>query len=71
LLGEFDGYPIWPWFSDFMGGIRFKNYIARRVSGTVHVEDKGHPAMQGLPPTFVIDEKECTPSTRIPAQTCT
>src|SRR5262249_2208433 len=25
LLGEFDGYPIWQWFSDFMGGIQFKN----------------------------------------------
>ena len=21
LLGEFDGFPIWPWFRDFMGGI--------------------------------------------------
>ena len=27
LLGEFDGQPMWPWFSDFMGKIRFKNYI--------------------------------------------
>ena len=42
LLGEFDGYPMWPWFSDFMGGIRFKNYIARRVSGTVILEDAAH-----------------------------
>ena len=58
LLGEFDGYPIWPWFSDFMGGIRFKNYIAKRVSGTVVVEDAVHPAMKGLPPSFVIDEEE-------------
>jgi hypothetical protein len=22
LLGEFDGYPMWEWFSKFMGGIR-------------------------------------------------
>ena len=22
LLGEFDGYPMWPWFSEFLGGIR-------------------------------------------------
>ena len=58
LLGEFDGYPMWPWFSDFMGGIRFKNYIAKRVSGTVMVEDATHPAMKGLPPAFVIDEEE-------------
>jgi type 1 glutamine amidotransferase len=58
LLGEFDGYPMWPWFSDFMGGIRFKNYIARRVSGTVVIEDSAHPCLKGLPPTFVIDEEE-------------
>jgi type 1 glutamine amidotransferase len=58
LLGEFDGYPMWPWFSDFMGGIRFKNYIAKRVSGTVVVEAAVHPAMKGLPSTFVVDEEE-------------
>jgi type 1 glutamine amidotransferase len=58
LLGEFDGYPMWPWFSDFMGGIRFKNYIAKRVSGTVVVEDAAHPAMKGLPSTFVVGEEE-------------
>lgn len=58
LLGEFDGYPIWPWFSDFMGGIRFKNYIAKRVAGTVVVEDAAHPSMQGMPPTFVVKEEE-------------
>src|SRR5882762_5303694 len=58
LLGEFDGYPMWPWFSDFMGGIRFKSYIAKRVSGTVVVEDAVHPALRGLPSTFVIAEEE-------------
>jgi type 1 glutamine amidotransferase len=58
LLGEFDGYPMWPWFSDFMGGIRFKNYIAKRVSGTVIVEDAAHPCFQGVPSRFVIDEEE-------------
>jgi uncharacterized protein len=58
LLGEFDGYPIWPWFSDFMGGIRFKSYIAKRASGTVIVEDTAHPCFAGLPASFVIDEEE-------------
>jgi len=58
LLGEFDGYPMWPWFSDFMGGIRFKNYIAKRVSGTVLVEDAAHPALKGLPRSFVVNEEE-------------
>ena len=31
LLGEFDGYPMWPWFSQFMGGIRFTDYIPKFV----------------------------------------
>jgi type 1 glutamine amidotransferase len=58
LLGEFDGYPMWPWFSDFMGGIRFKNYIAKRAAGEVILEDTGHPCFAGLPPRFVIQEEE-------------
>ncbi|MDB6112199.1 MAG: putative secreted glycosyl hydrolase [Pedosphaera sp.] len=58
LLGEFDGYPMWTWFSDFMGGIRFKSYIAKRVSGTVVAEDTAHPSLRGLPSTFVIDQEE-------------
>jgi type 1 glutamine amidotransferase len=58
LLGEFDGYAMWPWFSDFMGGIRFKDYIAKRVTGTVVVEDAAHPCFAGLPPKFVIHEEE-------------
>lgn len=58
LLGEFDGFPIWPWFRDFMGGIRFKNYIATFVSGTVTVEDKNHPAMKGVASPFVIENEE-------------
>ncbi len=58
LLGEFDGYPMWQWFSDFMGGIRFKSYIAALASGTMHVEDAGHPVMKGVAPSFVIPDDE-------------
>src|SRR3984885_222616 len=58
LLGEFDGYPMWDWFSQFMGGIRWKNYIAARATATVHVEDKIHPVMKGLPDTFSIPDDE-------------
>src|SRR5450432_4251182 len=42
LLGEFDGYNMWDWYSQFMGGIRWKNYIAAKARATVHVEDKNH-----------------------------
>jgi type 1 glutamine amidotransferase len=58
LLGEFDGYPMWPWFSEFLGGIRYKNYIPGFAAGTVHVEDRTHPCMKGLPASFVIPREE-------------
>jgi chitinase len=58
LLGEFDGYPMWKWFSDFMGGIRFQNYIAALTDGTVQVEDKTHPVMQGVSESFLIPDDE-------------
>lgn len=58
LLGEFDGYPLWEWFSDFMGGIRFQNYIAPLADGTIVVEDVRHPVMKGVNQTFVIPDDE-------------
>jgi type 1 glutamine amidotransferase len=58
LLGEFDGYPMWPWFSNFMGGIRFTQYIPTFVTGTVSVESPRHPAMTGLPTHFTIENEE-------------
>jgi len=58
LLGEFDGFPMWPWFHEFMGGIRFKNYIATFVTGEVTIEDKNHPAMKGITSPFVIKDEE-------------
>jgi uncharacterized protein len=58
LLGEFDGYKIWPWFSDFMGGIRYKNYIGTFVSATVRTENKKHPVMKGVPESFFIEKEE-------------
>jgi type 1 glutamine amidotransferase len=58
LLGEFDGFPIWPWFSQFMGDIRFTNYIPTFVSGTVRVEDSEHPAMKVVPHAFAVENEE-------------
>jgi len=58
LLGEFDGYPIWQWFSDFMGGIRFKNYVAALATATVNVEDMEHPVMKGVNKSFSIPDDE-------------
>ncbi len=58
LLGEFDGFEMWPWFSDFLGGIRFDNYIAALADGTVQTEDGAHPVMEGVAPSFVIPDDE-------------
>jgi uncharacterized protein len=58
LLGEFDGYQMWPWFSEFMGGIRFTGYIPKFATGKVMVEDPRHPAMQGLGSSFVVEQEE-------------
>ena len=58
LLGDFDGQKMWPWFSEFLGGIKYRNYIASFVAGTVRVEDKSHPCMKGVPGTFVIPREE-------------
>jgi type 1 glutamine amidotransferase len=58
LLGEFDGFPMWPWFSNFMGGIRFTGYIPTFADGTVTVEDATHPAMKGVAASFPVKQEE-------------
>ena len=58
LLGEFDGYQMWSWFSQFMGGIRFKDYIPKFASATVVVEDRSHPVMTNISPSFLVEQEE-------------
>ena len=58
LLGEFDGYPMWNWFSRFLGDIRYSNYIATLATGTVIVEDTAHPVMRDVPATFPVENEE-------------
>jgi len=58
LLGEFDGFQMWQWFSKFMGDTRYKNYIATFVKAKVNVEDKKHPVMKGVSPSFMVEKEE-------------
>ncbi|RRA47648.1 ThuA domain-containing protein [Acidipila sp. EB88] len=58
LLGYFDGFDLWSWFSNFMGGIQFTNYIATFASAKVVVEDPSSPVMAGLGSSFSIDDEE-------------
>ena len=58
LLGDFDGYKMWPWWSHFMGDIRYTSYIAQFATATVKVDDPGHPVMKGLPSSFTVQHEE-------------
>lgn len=58
LLGDFDGFKMWPWFFNFMGSIKFVNYIPTFAQGTVKVEKPSHPVMKGLPSSFPIKTEE-------------
>ena len=58
LLGEFDRFTMWQWFSDFMGGIRFKNYIPGFAAADVKVEMPKHPIMKGVSNPFSIKKEE-------------
>ncbi|HEY1677801.1 MAG TPA: ThuA domain-containing protein [Candidatus Sulfotelmatobacter sp.] len=58
LLGEFDGYQIWPWFSQFMGGIRFTDYIPKFATATVVLEDRSHPVLKNVPASFTVKQEE-------------
>lgn len=58
LLGDFDGHTMWQWFTDFMGGIRFKSYTPELASAEVVVERKNHPVMRGVKPSFTVTNDE-------------
>jgi type 1 glutamine amidotransferase len=58
LLGEFDGFSMWPWFSDFMGGIRYQDYIPTFSTATVRVEARQHPCLKDVPASFVVQNEE-------------
>jgi type 1 glutamine amidotransferase len=49
---------MWTWFHDFMGRIRWKDYIARFAQGRVHVEDGSHPVTKGIPDSFTVQKEE-------------
>jgi YVTN family beta-propeller protein len=58
LLGDFDGYPMDSWFSQFLGDIRYTRYLPNFAKATVRIEDPSSPLAKGLPPSFVIDKEE-------------
>ena len=57
LLGVFDGYPMWQWYSEFMGNIVFKVNIPGGTAALLHVEDKNHPVMKDVPASFITKDE--------------
>ena len=57
LLGVFDGYPMWQWYSAFMGGIMFKDYLPGGASAKLTIEDREHPVMKGAPTSFTTKDE--------------
>ena len=57
LLGVFDGYPMWQWYSNFMGGIMFADYLPGGTSAMLTVEDKTHPVMKGVASSFTTKDE--------------
>jgi type 1 glutamine amidotransferase len=47
-----------PWFSKFMGDIRYTSYIPDFATATVRVEDSTHPVMKGVTSSFVVHHEE-------------
>ena len=62
LLGDFDGYPMDPWFSQFLGGIRFTHYLPDFAKATVKIEDPIQPARQGT--AAVVRDRQAKSGTR-------
>ena len=58
LLGEFDGFPLWQWYSQFLGDITYVDYIPTFAQGTVNIEQARHPVMEGVPASFRIEKEE-------------
>ena len=49
---------MWPWFSQFLGGFRFENYIADLSVGRLDVEAPEHPIFAGVPASFTLPDDE-------------
>jgi type 1 glutamine amidotransferase len=50
------GAKYWQWFEDFMGGITYSPHPAFQKAMLV-VEDRNHPAMANLPPSFELPDE--------------
>jgi type 1 glutamine amidotransferase len=48
----------WPWFVDFLGGAVFYGNSWPPLPAKLHVDDRAHPAVRGLPPDYLAPANE-------------
>ena len=57
IAGYMDSRKTWPWFADFLGTIFYGNSWPP-LPATLTIDDRTHPAMKGLPASFVSPANE-------------
>ena len=57
IAGYMDSREAWPWFADFLGAVFYGNSWPP-LPATLDIDDSLHPAMRGIPPTFISPANE-------------
>lgn len=57
IAGYLSSRQEWPWFADFLGAV-FSGNSWPPLPATVDIDDPSHPAMRGLPPSYLAPANE-------------
>lgn len=57
IAGFIDSRKTWPWFADFLGTLFYGNSWPP-LPATLDIDDSAHPAVKGLPATYVSPANE-------------
>jgi type 1 glutamine amidotransferase len=57
IAGYMDSRETWPWFADFLGAVFYGNSWPP-LPAKLDIDDPAHPAMEGLPSTFISPANE-------------
>jgi type 1 glutamine amidotransferase len=57
IAGWMDSRETWPWFADFLGTVFYSNSWPP-LPGTLDIDDPSHPAMKGLPASYLSPANE-------------
>jgi type 1 glutamine amidotransferase len=57
IAGYLSSREAWPWFADFLGTV-FSGNSWPPLPAKVDIDDRSHPAMKGLPPSYISPANE-------------